>query len=111
MHESFHIRDSKKFTRAWFAWANSYFSMYGNCLNQFIQENDIQSKIDKYLDRNKVGHLQGSIDASKTILNDDIPIRVIPWIEKCHGNRQLYDKKYRNIPRQKIFDPKINFGR
>jgi len=110
MHESFNIYNSKSFTRPWFAWANSYFSLYANCLNQFINKNDIKSEIEGYLDRNKMQDRQGSIDASKTILNDKIPTKRIPWIEQCPRNHNI-PIKYRNIQWQQKDDPNAEFGR
>eukprot|EP01084_Bolivina_argentea_P098321 176700_1 len=42
MHESFHVNDPNRYTRGWFAWANSYFSTFGNCLNQFVEKDNIE---------------------------------------------------------------------
>jgi len=32
IHESFHIDDANKFTRKWFAWANSFFGYFFNTI-------------------------------------------------------------------------------
>lgn len=35
MHESFHVSDSSRFTRSWFAWANG---LYGQLILQILED-------------------------------------------------------------------------
>ena len=36
MHESYDIDDINKYTREWFAWANSFFGVFKTCLGLFF---------------------------------------------------------------------------
>ncbi len=47
MHESFDVNEPKRYTRKWFAWANAYFSVFANCLNQFIGDEEVESVVNE----------------------------------------------------------------
>eukprot|EP01083_Nonionella_stella_P083769 231686_1 len=60
MHESFHVDDSTKYSRSWFAWANSYFSIFANCLEQFISMNDVERIVNDAIKIGNVSYMRKS---------------------------------------------------
>ena len=53
MHESFHKDDPKKFTRSWFAWANTLFGellwkTFNDCIYNQLLLNNLQVISQKY---------------------------------------------------------------
>ena len=101
MHESFNADDPTHFTRKFFGWANSYFSMYANCGQQFLDHDKAKKLIqDKELYKSYLGTLSGI----KSVVNQDVYDRnptFIQWIKECEptvagierhvdANRKLY---------------------
>ena len=101
MHESFNADNPKKYTRKFFSWANSYFSMYANCGMQFLNFDQATDLIE---DKEVYEPYLGSMDAIQSILSKDIYDEnptFIQWIKECEptvdgikrhvdDNRKLY---------------------
>ena len=113
MHESFHIEDDT-YTREWFAWANSYFSRFGNCLSQFINKDEIEQMIDTYLNKKKNSTIvRPSIDI---LVDEGIPItpqniQRVPFVKYCNGYvERTRIKGVRKIRHQKRRDQNMTYG-
>ena len=90
MHEGFDVDNDKKYTRKFFSWANSYFSIYANC-KQFI---DLESDYVKSLIQQKAesdGYI-GSLSTIQEVFSGHIQRanpKFIQWIKKCEAEEKM----------------------
>ena len=87
MHESFHPDNhGSKFSRAWFAWANSYFSQFANCERQWLDEQYLSEMVQRKMDEVTENGVIGSEENL-----EGLP-KVIGNVMKCNMNNYRNQK-------------------
>ena len=94
MHESFHPQNhGAKFSRSWFAWANSYFSQFANCEGQWLDDQFVDNMVLRKME--EVESTENGLIGSEENLKDLPMPKIIGNVPKCHMGNYRQQKSNR----------------